>query len=120
MVREAEIREFVDKVVAEFAPQRAILFGSHARGDATPDSDVDLLVIMRTRKRTVQQALAIRLGVSCSFPLDLIVRTPSDVKQRLGLRDCFLETIMSEGKMLYESRRRRAPGCSLQRRGATK
>ena len=51
MVREAEIREFVDKVVAEFAPQRVILFGSHARGDATPDSDVDLLVIMPTKKR---------------------------------------------------------------------
>jgi uncharacterized protein len=105
MVPQAEIQEFVDKVVEEFSPQRVILFGSHARGDATPDSDVDLLVIMPTKKRTVQQALAIRLGVSCSFPLDLIVRTPTDVRQRLALHDCFLQTIMSEGKMLYESRR---------------
>ena len=38
------------RVVEEFAPQRVILFGSHARGDATPDSDVDLLVIMPTKK----------------------------------------------------------------------
>ena len=67
MVPEAEIQDFVDKVVQEFAPQRVILFGSHARGDATPDSDVDLLVIMPTEKRTVQQALAIRLRVSCPF-----------------------------------------------------
>lgn len=59
MVREAEIREFVSKVVEEFAPQRVILFGSHARGDATPDSDVDLLVIMRTEKRTLQQAVEV-------------------------------------------------------------
>jgi predicted nucleotidyltransferase len=105
MVRNAEIQDFVDKVVEEFAPQRVILFGSHARGDATPDSDVDLLVIMPTKKRTMQQALDIRLRVSCEFPLDLIVRTPKDVKQRLALRDCFRQTIVSEGKMLYESSR---------------
>jgi uncharacterized protein len=103
MVAETEIREFVGKIVEQFAPQRVILFGSYARGDATPDSDVDLLVIMPTKKRTVQQALDIRLGVSCSFPLDLLVRTPGDVKERLGLHDCFLQTIMNEGKMLYES-----------------
>ncbi len=107
MVREAEIREFVSKVVEEFAPQRVILFGSHARGDATPDSDVDLLVVMRTEKRTLQQAVEILLRVPCSFALDLLVRTPRDVQERLALHDCFLQTIFEEGKVLYESRRGR-------------
>ena len=106
MVCEAEIQAFVDKVVEEFSPQRVILFGSHARGDATPDSDVDLLVIMPTIKRTVQQALEIRKRVSCHFALDLLVRTPRDVKERLALRDCFLGSIVTEGRTLYESRHR--------------
>jgi uncharacterized protein len=106
MVCESEIREFVAQIVAEFAPQRVILFGSYARGDATPDSDVDLLVVMPTKKRTVQQALEIRRRISCPFALDLLVRTPRDVKQRLTLHDCFIESIVAEGKTVYESRHR--------------
>ena len=103
MVREAEIQDFVDKVVEQFAPQRVILFGSHARGDATPDSDVDLLVVMRTEKQTIEQAVEIRQRIGRSFPLDLIVKTPGDVAWRLSLHDCFLSTIITEGKTLYES-----------------
>jgi predicted nucleotidyltransferase len=103
MICESEIQDFVDKVVAEFSPQRVILFGSYARGEATPDSDVDLLVIMPTTKRTVQQALEIRKRVSCRFALDLLVRTPRDVKKRLALHDCFLGDIVAEGRTLYES-----------------
>ena len=103
MVREAEIQDFVNKVVEEFAPQRVILFGSHARGDATPDSDVDLLVIMPTKKQTIEQAVEIRQRIRRSFPLDLIVKTPADVTWRLALHDCFLTTIVTEGKTLYES-----------------
>ncbi len=102
MVREADIQDFVNKVVEEFSPQRVILFGSHARGDATPDSDVDLLVIMPTKKETIEQAVEIRQHIRRSFPLDLIVKTPGDVAWRLSLHDCFLTTIMAEGRTLYE------------------
>ena len=103
MVQEAEIQDFVNRVVEEFAPQRVILFGSHARGDATPDSDVDLLVIMPTKKRTIEQAVEIRQRVDYHFPLDLLVRTPRDVRQRLAMHDCFLKTIVTEGRTLYEN-----------------
>ena len=103
MACEAEIQDFVDKVVEEFAPERVILFGSHARGDATPDSDVDLLVIMPTKKQAIDQAVEIRQRIRRSFPLDLIVKTPGDMAWRLSLHDCFLTTIVTEGKTLYES-----------------
>jgi uncharacterized protein len=103
MVAEQEIREFVGKIVEQFAPERVVLFGSYARGDATPDSDVDLLVIMPTEKEPIEQAVEIRQLIRRSFPLDLIVKTPTDVAWRLSLQDCFLTTIMTEGKMLYES-----------------
>ncbi len=41
----------VRRIVHRFRPERIILFGSHARGDAGPDSDVDLLVVMSRRPR---------------------------------------------------------------------
>jgi predicted nucleotidyltransferase len=107
MVCDADIQDFVNRVVEEFAPQRVILFGSYAYGNASSDSDVDLLVVMPTKKRTVQQALEIRQRLSCPFALDLLVRTPRDVRERLALGDCFLKTVINEGKTLYESHRRR-------------
>ena len=106
MVRETQVREFVGRLAKEFSPQRVILFGSHARGNPTPESDVDLLVVMPTNKRTVQQALEIRLRISCPFPLDILVKTPQEVDRRLALHDCFMTTIINEGKTLYESHRK--------------
>ena len=103
MVCEADIQDFVDKVVEQFAPHRVVLFGSYARGNATPDSDVDLLVIMPTQKEAVEQAVEIRQCIRRSFPLDLIVKTPADVSWRLSHHDCFLRSVMAEGKTLYES-----------------
>ena len=103
MVAKSQVRKFVDRVSREFSPQRVILFGSHAKGAASGDSDVDLLVVMRTRKRPVQQALEIRQRISCPFPLDLLVRTPEDVKRRVDLHDFFITSILDEGEILYES-----------------
>ena len=104
MIARKHIRDFARRVAEEFAPERIVLFGSHARGDASEDSDVDLLVIMRTRKRPTEQALEIRRRVSRHFPLDLLVRTPREVARRLKLKDCFLTSILAEGETLYESR----------------
>ncbi|MFH1732481.1 MAG: nucleotidyltransferase domain-containing protein [Planctomycetota bacterium] len=104
MIARKHIRDFARRVAGEFSPERIVLFGSHARGNASEDSDVDLLVIMRTRKRPTEQALEIRRLVSRRFPLDLLVRTPRDVARRLELKDCFLTSILAEGETLYESR----------------
>ena len=103
MVLRKEIRDFVRSVAREFSPQRVVLFGSYARGNPSDDSDVDLLVIMRTRKRTLQQALEIRQRIPRQFPLDLLVRTPQDLARRVALKDSFLTGILAEGETLYES-----------------
>ena len=97
--------QYARAVAREFAPERIVLFGSHARGKPGPDSDVDLLVIMSCAGKPVRQAIAIRHRLPASFPLDLIVRTPDQIKQRLAWDDFFLKEIMGKGEVLYEAAR---------------
>ena len=96
------IRSVAEQIAERFAPRRIILFGSYARGDPRPESDVDLLIIMDTPSEG-EQSLLIRRAVPCDFGLDLIVRTPETVERRLALGDFFLQEIMAQGKVLYES-----------------
>lgn len=96
------IRWIVDQIAERFAPRKIILFGSYARGNPRPESDVDLLVVMRTR-REGDQSLRIRQAIECPFALDLIVRTPESLARRIRLGDYFLREIMKEGKVVYEA-----------------
>jgi len=95
------IRRMVEQIVDMFHPDKIVLFGSHAYGRPTADSDVDVLVVMPT-KNAVAQACRIRLAVEHPFPLDLLVRTPEHLEERLEAGDCFLQEILSQGKVLYE------------------
>ena len=97
-----KIEKFVNEVVHKFDPHRVILFGSHATSQESPDSDVDLLVIMDFEDRPQLQAFNIRREIRRDFPLDLIVRRPSDIKYRLAEGDFFLKDILNNGKVLYE------------------
>ncbi|MFC1497948.1 nucleotidyltransferase domain-containing protein [Verrucomicrobiota bacterium] len=102
MVKKKQINRFVKEVTQEFSPEKVVLFGSYANGQPSEDSDVDLLVIMRHKKRNVMQALEIDKRIDRSFPLDLIVKTPKEVKTRLSQNDIFIRSIVDEGKVLYE------------------
>ena len=97
----AAIRRFAQQIAEQFHPNRIILFGSHAYGNPDADSDVDILVIMPTRNQ-LDQAFKIRLAVPASFPLDLIVRTPKNMRSRLKDGDLFHTEVMKKGKVLYE------------------
>ena len=97
-----QIEKFVNEIVHKFDPLRVILFGSYARDKTSPDSDVDLLVIMDFKGRSQLQALKIRKEIQRSFPLDLIVRKPSEINQRLAEGDFFLKEVLKDGKILYE------------------
>lgn len=98
-----KIQAFVDSVVAKFHPVSVILFGSHAWGRPTKDSDVDLLVISRHRRTGAAAATSIRLACPRDFPLDLLVRTPAQVRRSVEAGDSFLAQVMTEGIVLYES-----------------
>jgi predicted nucleotidyltransferase len=96
-----EIRSFARKVAERFRPDKIILFGSYAYGTPHADSDVDILVIMPARNQ-LDQALKIELACDPPFPLDIIVRTPHNMKWRLAEGESFLREITTKGQVLYE------------------
>jgi predicted nucleotidyltransferase len=95
------IQRFVAKLVRRFAPERVILFGSHARGTATAGSDVDLLVEMAFEGRGCDQAARIDSALERDFPLDLIVRRPEAVRAAVDQGDPFMTEIVEQGRVLY-------------------
>ena len=97
------IRAYCRAVAREFQPQKIVLFGSYAYGTPTEHSDVDLMVIMPHRGRAVDQVVKIRNRIPSPFAMDLLVRTPEFIAERLGERDMFIELVMSRGKVMYES-----------------
>ena len=103
MVTMRQIEELSRRIAAEFQPQRIFLFGSYAWGQPTPDSDVDLLIVMPFDGKSVAKSVEMRLKVRPPFPVDLLVRTPDKVRERLSLGDPFIRSILEEGKVLYEA-----------------
>jgi predicted nucleotidyltransferase len=97
------IDHVVQQIVERFKPQKVILFGSYARGNPRPESDVDLLVVMDTPLKESQQSLEIRRQLDIMFGMDLIVHTPKRLKERVDMGDWFLRDVLKEGKVLYES-----------------
>jgi predicted nucleotidyltransferase len=103
MVKRQDIIAFVKQVVAQFHPQRVILFGSYAYGKPTVDSDVDLLVVMPHKGHPAVQASEIRKHVHAGFPMDLVVRSPKEIRRRLAMDDFFISEIMQRGRPIYEA-----------------
>ncbi len=89
MVAMNEIHELTARIAREFRPERIVLFGSYADGSATEDSDVDLLVVMPFEGKSAPMAATILNRVSPTIPLELLVRTPQEVAQRVALDDFF-------------------------------
>jgi predicted nucleotidyltransferase len=97
------IRRFARQIAKRFQPDKIVLFGSYAYGKPHQDSDVDLLVVMQAANET-SQAIRLTLAFERPFPLDLIVRTPENLRRRLADGNWFLREVMEKGKVLYEKR----------------
>ena len=96
------IRRMVREVVRLFQPDRVILFGSRARGDQRPDSDVDLLVVLPARKS--KREIGVDIGVVAhrfGMPVDVIVTTPEEYEWRKEMQGTIERPAFREGKVLY-------------------
>src|SRR5882724_4640248 len=107
MTSRRQIQAFVDAVVRRFRPSKVILFGSYAHGSVTEDSDVDLMVVMPHRGPSARTATRIRLICPREFPMDLIVRSPREVRDRVRAGDPFLREVTFNGIVLHETRHAR-------------
>jgi len=103
MITMRQIEDISGRIAAEFEPERILLFGSYAWGAPSPDSDVDLLVILPFEGKAVAKSVEMRLKIKPPFPVDLLVRTPEKVRERLALGDPFIRSILEKGKVLYEA-----------------
>lgn len=104
MVTRQDIQAACDDIVREFAPLQVILFGSHAYGTPTEDSDVDLLVVMAIPESEARrQAVEILRTIPRRFRMDVLVRSPEEIAYRVSYNDWFLREITEKGEVLYES-----------------
>ena len=103
MVEMKKIWDLTSQIAREFNPDKIILFGSHAYGQPGNDSDVDILVVLPFKGKPVRKAIEIRNRVSAEMPLDLIVRTPEQLAERLAQNDWFMREIVERGRTLYEA-----------------
>jgi uncharacterized protein len=96
------IDRMVRRIVKKFQPEQVILFGSHARGEAGPDSDVDLLVVMPVEGDLREKRLEIRLALrEYHGPLDVILTTPERFAWRKDVVGTIEYPAAREGKVLY-------------------
>jgi predicted nucleotidyltransferase len=101
---QATLLEQVTRTIVErFHPKRIVLFGSHARGDAGSDSDLDVFIEMQTPRRPPERAIEVSAAFGLRpWPLDVVVYTPEEVQRLRGVSGTLLSVIEKEGKVLYE------------------
>lgn len=101
--QDKRVREIRDKIVKHYKPEMVILFGSRAYGKPRKDSDIDLFIVKRSRKHAIERIREVSdIFPNRNFSLDVIVRTPLELKRRVDEGDFFYEEILNNGIVLYE------------------
>lgn len=104
-ITKAVISEIVTKIVENFHPEKIILFGSQVWGRPKKWSDIDILVIMNFNKPSSKVAAKISMVSKPPYiPMDILVRSPEEIKKRVNIGDYFIKRILNQGKVLYERR----------------
>ena len=105
MIRDSDdlVRDIVRRIVQTAQPDKIILFGSRARGDARPDSDFDVLVIKESSEPGYRRDAPLYLALAgLNAPVDVMVYTPEEVTDWSAVPQAFVTTALREGKVVYE------------------
>jgi predicted nucleotidyltransferase len=102
-VTEELLREVVRRIRSVGTPRAVVLFGSHARGDARPDSDLDLLIVEPSDLPRFKRSGRYRRVLRGVFPAkDVVVWTPEEIEEWRDVPNAFITSILAEGRVLYE------------------
>ena len=102
-VTKSLLTEMAQRIAEKFQPQKVVLFGSYAKGAPDQDSDVDLLVVMDSKEPMSERIRRVTEVAKVPFlPMDIIVRTPAEIDERLAKGDFFIADILDKGKVLYQ------------------
>ena len=105
MDSEQVIQAMAGRIAEMFDPERIILFGSHAYGKPNTDSDVDLMVVMRTAAPPHKRAVPIRRALrGMGLPKDIVVRTPEEFERYRDVIGTIVYPAAHRGRVLYERR----------------
>jgi len=99
----AYIKRLCRRIVEAFNPEKIILFGSRAYGKPREDSDIDLLVVMPYEGDDAMTAVRILNHLDVLAPIDLLVRSPAEISERIKIGDRFMREIVERGKVMYEA-----------------
>ena len=102
MQNQERIKKIVRRIAKNYKPEKIYLFGSFAWGKPTKDSDVDLLIVKKTRKKWIKRQIEVGEIIDGEIATDTLIQTPSEIKRRLDLGDFFYRNILKKGKLLYE------------------
>jgi predicted nucleotidyltransferase len=98
------IDEIVRRIVGVIQPEKVILFGSRARDEARPESDIDLLVIAKSTLPRYRRSAPLYGALSdILISMDILVYSPEEVKEWSKVRQAFVTTAIREGKIIYEN-----------------
>jgi predicted nucleotidyltransferase len=97
-----EIESITVQIVEKYRPERIILFGSAARGEFTPDSDADFLIVKKdTPLYGADRIRELSRLIERNIAIDFVIYRPEELNQRMEMGDPFLKAVLKEGKVLY-------------------
>ena len=99
------IDDILEKLVANYAPEKGVLFGSYARGDADEYSNIDLITISESKRPFVERFkdFSELWKVSPIKDIDVLVYTPQEFQEMYARENPFIVRAMEEGKVIYEA-----------------
>jgi len=99
-----KIQEIANNIAKKHKPDKVILFGSYAWGKPNENSDVDLMVVKKTKNTRIAAREIDGSIHPRPFAIDIIVYHPEQLKKRLKTKDFFVKDILTKGKILYEAK----------------
>jgi predicted nucleotidyltransferase len=103
MYDRSQIDMIVNKIVAGYNPDKVILFGSYASGDANENSDLDFILVKNTGLPRHHRGKEVRkMFYGMAIPMDFKIYTQSEFKEESEKEYSFLHNVLKESQVLYE------------------